>query len=358
MDDGGHTANAFSVHYRSSNAITNWYARYATSWWTTANLMAALICTVVGWSEVPRAITVSWLAFTALNAMLYLALTHSVSDRFLGDRAESGAAHNAVAFTFGVIWAFGLFIFAPELPQQDTYLLIAASLGVALLAIPVFAIHRGAYPLFALPLAISASYSLRTTVSHVEIYTGVCLAIMLLMACVYARFIRDVTTALTNFVSIGASDDLRANSDLAALLKRRVQHFRWLTREQCRTSATLNAIGEAIVATNENGLVNYMNPSAEKLVGLQYDEAHGRRFEDIVKLSPPSGQNWRELLHEICRTGAPVSSGHNGRALLAAHGGITQSVSYHLTAIRNERHEIIGISCLIGEKADPVRPTL
>ena len=47
---------------------------------------------------------------------------------------------------------------------------------------------------------------------------------------------------------------------------------------------TLAAIGDAVLTTDPNGVVTYMNPVAETLTGWPADEALGKHLEDVFRI--------------------------------------------------------------------------
>lgn len=58
-----------------------------------------------------------------------------------------------------------------------------------------------------------------------------------------------------------------------------------LRRSEQDLSITLQSIGEAVLATNREGLVQRMNPAAERLCAYGIGEARGRHVDQIVQLS-------------------------------------------------------------------------
>ncbi len=67
-----------------------------------------------------------------------------------------------------------------------------------------------------------------------------------------------------------------------ALNKHRLE--RKLEEERRWLAATLTSIGDGVVATDEQGRITFMNPTAEQLTGWKKDEAAGRAVEDVLQL--------------------------------------------------------------------------
>ncbi len=54
-----------------------------------------------------------------------------------------------------------------------------------------------------------------------------------------------------------------------------------LFMERQKARATLHAIGDAVVTTNKQGKIEYMNPAAEKMAGYSLNQVKGKTFSDI-----------------------------------------------------------------------------
>ncbi len=57
-----------------------------------------------------------------------------------------------------------------------------------------------------------------------------------------------------------------------------------LYKEHESANATLKAIGDAVIATDQHGNIEFMNPAAEKMLGCTLSAAKHRPFSDICKL--------------------------------------------------------------------------
>lgn len=62
-----------------------------------------------------------------------------------------------------------------------------------------------------------------------------------------------------------------------------------LHNEKERLRITLNSIGDAVIATDTNGIITFMNPIAESLTGWYSSEAQGRKIESVMTLRDSSG---------------------------------------------------------------------
>ncbi len=63
-----------------------------------------------------------------------------------------------------------------------------------------------------------------------------------------------------------------------------------LFEEKERMRLTLKAIGDAVVCTDAQGQVTYLNPVAQRLTGWQGSDAAGRNVDEVIHLLAPDGQ--------------------------------------------------------------------
>lgn len=67
---------------------------------------------------------------------------------------------------------------------------------------------------------------------------------------------------------------------LATVRKSEVELF----HEKERAVVTLHSIGDAVITTDTEGRVEYLNPVAERMMGLSLAEAHGRSVQDVIRI--------------------------------------------------------------------------
>jgi diguanylate cyclase (GGDEF)-like protein/PAS domain S-box-containing protein len=70
-----------------------------------------------------------------------------------------------------------------------------------------------------------------------------------------------------------------------------------LYEEKERIRITLNSIGDAVIATDQNGIITFLNPIAEVMTGWLLDEAVGLPIEQVMPLR--EGENGRALQNPI-----------------------------------------------------------
>jgi diguanylate cyclase (GGDEF)-like protein/PAS domain S-box-containing protein len=111
----------------------------------------------------------------------------------------------------------------------------------------------------------------------------------------------------------------------------------------------LDSLAEAIIATDPNGLITYINPAAERLTGSLAGAAMGKTLEDIVGFVDETD---RRLLSDPVRqaltSGAPVNLSRRALLLSRANGS-ERSIELSASPIRNDVKELIGAVVLLHD---------
>ncbi|WPJ94770.1 response regulator [Coraliomargarita algicola] len=96
---------------------------------------------------------------------------------------------------------------------------------------------------------------------------------------------------LTRIVELSAVDLIWEGESALLVILRDITQRRHaeqaLKREKERLSVTLDSIADAVIATDQHGLVERLNDEAARLVGVSNKEANGRPLEDVLKLKHP-----------------------------------------------------------------------
>ena len=121
----------------------------------------------------------------------------------------------------------------------------------------------------------------------------------------------------------------------ATRMEREDEAFRWL-------HTTLRSIGDAVIATDAEGRITFMNPVAESLTGFKEDEARGQALEEIFHIvSEETGTVVESPVVKVLREGAVV--GLANHTVLRRRGGPEIPIDDSGAPIRNEEGEISGV---------------
>lgn len=80
-----------------------------------------------------------------------------------------------------------------------------------------------------------------------------------------------------------------------------------LFKEKDRAETTLASIGGAVVTTDFDRSINYLNPVAERLLGYSLREVRGRHVSDVVHLYSQTGEIVLSSLHQALKSNTIVS---------------------------------------------------
>jgi len=109
-----------------------------------------------------------------------------------------------------------------------------------------------------------------------------------------------------------------------------------------RHSTTLKSIGDAVISTDTQGLVELMNPVAETLTGWKQDEAMGRSLEDVFSII---NENTREKaenpVRKIIKDGLVV--GLANHTILIARDGKEHQIADSASPIKDTDGTVIGV---------------
>lgn len=120
-----------------------------------------------------------------------------------------------------------------------------------------------------------------------------------------------------------------------AMEKRLRESEQWL-------ATTLNSIGEGVVATDEKGLITFINPVAEWLIGCKHDEVLKKPIEEVIKIiNEDTGKPVKDLISKVLQRDKIVSLAKN--PILIANDGSKIPITNSCAPIIDDNKEIIGI---------------
>ena len=121
-----------------------------------------------------------------------------------------------------------------------------------------------------------------------------------------------------------------------------------LFQTQKRATVTLNAIADAVITTDAQSRIEYLNPVAETLTGFSSDEAIGKSFHQIFRVIKDDNHAATTFPIERCITNNERISLHDSKLLL---GNNDQTYNIHATAapIKNHINSITGIAVAFSD---------
>lgn len=113
-------------------------------------------------------------------------------------------------------------------------------------------------------------------------------------------------------------------------------------------SITLNSIGDAVISTDENGIVVKMNPVAEKLTGWKFDDAKGFPLEKIFHLiDATTRKSIPNPIGKVIESGNVIGLSNN--TLLIAKDGTERNISDSAAPIKDAEGNIRGVVLVFSD---------
>lgn len=153
--------------------------------------------------------------------------------------------------------------------------------------------------------------------------------------------------------------DLYISIDMA-LYKHKME--RKLKESEKWFATALSSIGDAVIATDKNGLITFMNPVAEGLTGWKTEDAISKKLTEVFNIINRDTRKTAENpIVRVLREGVTV--GLANHTILIARDGRELPIDDSAAPIRNDRGNIIGLVLVFRdvterEKAEEVQGRL
>jgi diguanylate cyclase (GGDEF)-like protein/PAS domain S-box-containing protein len=119
-----------------------------------------------------------------------------------------------------------------------------------------------------------------------------------------------------------------------------------------RAMATLDAMGESVITVDAEGRIDYINHSAESLLGLKFAEVMGKSFAEVAALVDETDRrSLGDPVSKALLTGGRVTMGRRA-VLVPAHGGAERSVEISVTPLRFDGKEILGLVLVLHDTSE------
>jgi len=114
---------------------------------------------------------------------------------------------------------------------------------------------------------------------------------------------------------------------------------------------TLTSIGDAVIATDKEGHVTFMNPVAENLTGWQQEEARGKSLEEIFNIiNESTGNRVENPVVKVLRAGTIV--GLANHTLLVRRDGKQIPIDDSAAPIKDDQGNINGVVMVFHDITD------
>ena len=115
--------------------------------------------------------------------------------------------------------------------------------------------------------------------------------------------------------------------------------------------ATLDSIGDGVIATDVDGRVTAMNPVAERLTGWRVDDARGQPFTKVFDIkSEITGEPAQNPVERVIREGIVV--GLANHTALVARDGTTRPIADSAAPIRDVHGKLTGVVLVFRDQTE------
>jgi PAS domain S-box-containing protein len=124
--------------------------------------------------------------------------------------------------------------------------------------------------------------------------------------------------------------------------RKRVRSVEAIVKSEEWLFTTLESVGDAVIATDANGMIVFMNPVAVRLTGWSEDDAQGRDCREVFRIVNETTRHETESpVTKVLRDG--VISGLANHTILIARDGTEQNIDDSGSPIRSDEGELTGV---------------
>lgn len=131
----------------------------------------------------------------------------------------------------------------------------------------------------------------------------------------------------------------------------RKQRIEQLRRSEENLAITLQSIGDAVIATDAQGLITRMNPTAEHMTGWRLEEAIGQQLNTVFNIiNADTRQVSRNPVELVMEHGQVV--GLANHTALIARDGTEYQISDSAAPIRDNNNQILGVVLVFSDVSE------
>ena len=119
-----------------------------------------------------------------------------------------------------------------------------------------------------------------------------------------------------------------------------------------RAMVTLDAMGESVITVDASGAIDYVNHSAETLLGQTFDQVVGKSFADVASLVDESDRrSLGDPVRKALATGGRVTMGKRA-VLVPTNGALERSVEISVTPLKSETQSTNGLVLVMHDTSE------
>ena len=119
-----------------------------------------------------------------------------------------------------------------------------------------------------------------------------------------------------------------------------------------RAMVTLDAMGESVITVDAEGRIDYINHSAETLLGQSFEQVVGKSFGDVASLVDESDRrSLGDPVRKALATGGRVTVGKRA-VLVPASAAPERSVEISVTPLRSDGKETLGLVLVLHDTSE------
>ncbi|HSH04942.1 MAG TPA: ATP-binding protein, partial [Anaerolineae bacterium] len=165
--------------------------------------------------------------------------------------------------------------------------------------------------------------------------------------------IREISSVMGAFDDM-ATELARLVAELTGEVAERKRAELVLRRSEENLRITLDSIGDAVIATDAEGLVTRMNPVAEKLTGWLLVEAEGKSLGTIFQIvDEQTRQEVVSPVEQVLAVGGIVELAEN--TVLIAKDGSERLIADSGAPIRDSRNKLIGVVLVFRDVTEEIQ---
>lgn len=124
-----------------------------------------------------------------------------------------------------------------------------------------------------------------------------------------------------------------------------------LINQKERAQVTLHSIADAVITTDSQGYIDFMNPVAEKLTGWSVKDSIGKHLNEVCKENDPNETGSLQGIVEQCLNSSHSVLG-SGNIRITNRQGKVSDIEQSVSPIKNSKNQLLGVVVVFRDVSD------